>query len=82
MKSLPITYSKIEVFWIDSTSLDSWDSIDEHKSAGHLISTMGYNLGQVDDFLVVVQNLDRDEGDCSCSMRIPVGCIKKIIELI
>lgn len=82
MKFLPPLYFRIEVHWIDSTSKDAWDSVEEHKDAGHLITTLGYNLGVVDDFLVVVQNLDRDGGDCSCSMRIPIGCIKRVKPLI
>lgn len=73
---------RIEVFWVDSTSNDAWAGLDEHKDAGHLISTIGYDMGEAGDFQIVVMNIDRDGGDCSMSMRIPKGCIKRIKPLI
>lgn len=72
----------VRVYWIDSTSYDAWDSLEQHKDAGHLISSVGHLAGETEDFLILVMNLDQDSGDCSQSLRIPKGCIKRIKPLI
>lgn len=73
---------RVEVIWIDSTSFDAWSSVEEHLDCGHEISTMGYHVDDVGDFMILVMNIDRDGGDCSMSMRIPKGCIKRVKPLI
>ena len=83
-------YKKVEITWVDSTSIKSgWDFIEdiinEHTEIGmELMFSIGYLLQNTKDNVVICQSLHLDPKKRKGYDRaieyfsIPKGCIKKI----
>ena len=71
----------IEVEWVDSTSNDSWKTIEKHTQDTMIkCRTVGY-LNRNDDEMVQVVQSKSDENHAMASLMIPKKCVTRIRKL-
>jgi len=72
---------KVEVIWVDSTSIKGWWNADGIKSMEIMhINTLGYLFSKDKEKITLVMSHDWDRGEVAYGepFLIPRGCIKEI----
>ena len=67
----------VEVYWRDSTSVDTWTSLSDHEDVEPLvIKSAGYLVSIDRDAVKIVQSVVQvPDGDVAASLIIPRGCV-------
>ena len=66
------------VSWVDPHSVDEWSEVDEVEMKHPLIHSVGYLIKQTKDTLVIALNYDQHDEKISCSMVLPMSCVREI----
>lgn len=78
MKRCPM----VEVEWIDSVASGGWRKIEDYETREPTnCVSVGYLVSKTRERIVLLQNLNPENGDASDSMTIPRACVKKIYYL-